>query len=419
MPSVRSARRTGETGYHRGVIRPDTATKHAADVSSMFDEVSPRYDLINDVLTVGNDRLWRVATTKAVAPRKGMRVLDLAAGTGTSSAALAAHGAHVVAADFSEGMLAEGRKRHSGNPLIEFVHADAMALPFEDNSFDAATISYGLRNISDPRAALAEMYRVVKPGGRIVIAEFSTPPAAIVRGPYTWYGRNVLPRIAGAINREAAEAYRYLNESIEAWPTQDELAAWLREAGFERVAYRNLTFGIVALHRGFVPRETAAARAAAAATQASAKPAAAKQAAETKQAAAAKPAAKKSAAAKPAAGKPAAKKSAAAKPAAAGPATAKPAAAKPAGAKPAAAKAEPQSGGAKSGGPKSAGAKAPGTKAAGAKPKAAGAKPAAEKKPAAAERPAAPKKSAASKPAASSQPSTTETGSSDATGGTP
>lgn len=359
-PHAISAQRTGETGYHRGVIRPDTATKHAADVSSMFDEVSPRYDLINDVLTVGNDRLWRVATTKAVAPRKGKRILDLAAGTGTSSAALAAHGAHVVAADFSEGMLAEGRKRHAGNELIEFVHADAMALPFEDNSFDAATISYGLRNISDPRAALAEMHRVVKPGGRIVIAEFSTPPAAIVRGPYAWYGRNVLPRIAGAINREAAEAYRYLNESIEAWPTQEELAGWLREAGFERVAYRNLTFGIVALHRGFVPREAPAAKKAAA-KQA---PASAKKA----PAAAKKPAAKK-AAAKSETAKPAAAKKSAAE--------SKPAAArKPAESKPA------------------------------------------ESKPAAAKKPAA-KKPAAKKPAASPQPSTTETGSSDATGGTP
>lgn len=222
----------------------------------MFDEVSPRYDLINDVLTLGNDRLWRMATSKALAPRKGMRVLDVAAGTGTSSAAFAKHGAQIVAVDFSEGMLAEGRRRHADNPLIEFVQGDATALPFADKSFDAATISYGLRNVEHPRVAIAEMKRVVKPGGRIVIAEFSTPPPPWLRALYRWYGRHLLPRIAGAINRQAAEAYRYLNDSIEQWPAQAELAAWMREAGLERVAYRNLSFGIVALHRGFVPRET-------------------------------------------------------------------------------------------------------------------------------------------------------------------
>ncbi|XPP27308.1 MAG: bifunctional demethylmenaquinone methyltransferase/2-methoxy-6-polyprenyl-1,4-benzoquinol methylase UbiE [Leucobacter sp.] len=237
------------------MTRPDTATKSAADVSTMFDEVSPRYDLINDVLSAGQSRLWRVAMTRALQPRKGMRVLDLAAGTGTSSAAIARHGAEVTAADFSEGMLAVGRERQAGNELIEFVHADATALPFEDDSFDAATISFGLRNVSDPRRALAEMRRVVRPGGRIVICEFSKPPAAAIRAPYAAYSRHVLPRVAGLLNGEAKEAYRYLNESIEAWPAQAELAAWLREAGLERVAYRNLSLGIVALHRGFVPRE--------------------------------------------------------------------------------------------------------------------------------------------------------------------
>lgn len=218
----------------------------------MFDEVSPRYDLINDVLTVGNDRLWRIATIRAIDPHPGMRVLDLAAGTGTSSAAIAKHGARVTAADFSEGMLAEGRRRHAGNELIDFVWADATNLPFEDDTFDAATISYGLRNVQDPRRALAEMRRVVRPGGRVVIAEFSTPSSQLIRAPYRLYGRHALPRIAGLINRSAAGAYRYLNESIEAWPDQQELAGWLVDAGFERVAYRNLTFGIVALHRGFV-----------------------------------------------------------------------------------------------------------------------------------------------------------------------
>ncbi|WP_336660355.1 class I SAM-dependent methyltransferase [Leucobacter sp. USHLN153] len=370
------------------MTRPDTATKHASDVSAMFDEVSPRYDLINDVLTVGNDRLWRVATTKAVAPRPGMRILDLAAGTGTSSAALAAHGAHVVAADFSEGMLAEGRKRHAGNKLIEFQWADATQLPFEDDSFDAATISYGLRNVNDPKAALAEMRRVVKPGGRVVIAEFSTPPSGFVRGPYAFYGRHVLPRVAGAINREAAQAYRYLNESIEAWPNQTELAAWMREAGLERVAYRNLTFGIVALHRGFVPREAPKPVTAEPAKPAAVKkPAAAKKPASAGSAAVSKPSGEK-----PAASKTSATKSAAVKQPEAG---MKPAAAtKPAAAKDPAAPKKPVS-------PKPAAAKDPAAPKKPVSPKPAAAKPAASKPAAkpAASMPAAPKP-AAPKPAA-------------------
>ncbi len=358
----------------------------------MFDEVSPRYDLINDVLTVGNDRLWRIATTRAIGPRKGMRILDLAAGTGTSSAALAAHGAQVVAADFSKGMLEEGRRRHAGNELIEFVWADATALPFDDDSFDAATISYGLRNVNDPRKALAEMRRVVKPGGRVVIAEFSTPPSPLVRGPYAFYGRHVLPRIAGLINREAAEAYRYLNESIEAWPDQDELGAWMREAGFERVAYRNLTLGIVALHRGFVrhePKQPAVPEPVATAAPA-AKPATADApAAAKKPAPAAKkpaPAPKKPAAAKaPAAKKPAAKKPApeAKKPA---PATKKPA---PAAKKPTTTKPATNAPTTKAPAAKAPAAKAPAAKKPAAK-KPAAAKPAA--KPVASANPSAPER---------------------------
>ncbi|MBN9613628.1 MAG: class I SAM-dependent methyltransferase [Actinobacteria bacterium] len=298
----------------------------------MFDEVSPRYDLINDVLSAGNSRLWRIAMTRALQPRKGMRVLDLAAGTGTASAAIAAHGAHVTAADFSEGMLEVGRERNAGNALIDFVFADATDLPFADDSFDAATISFGLRNVTDPRRAIAEMRRVVKPGGRIVICEFSQPTSAI-RAPYSWYSRHLLPRIAGAMNRSAEEAYRYLNESIEQWPAQEQLAGWLREAGLERVAYRNLTLGIVALHRGFVPRQLdAKVEAPAAKKPAARKPAAKKPAAKTA-------AAKKSAAKTPAAMTPAAKKPATArKPAAKATASAAKPAAKSSAKKPASAK---------------------------------------------------------------------------------
>ncbi len=224
----------------------------------MFDEVSPRYDLINDVLSVGQSRLWRHQVTRALNPHAGMRILDLAAGTGTSSAAIAKHGAHVTAADFSEGMLQVGRERQAGNALVDFVWADATALPFDDDAFDAATISFGLRNVNEPRRAMAEMLRVVRPGGAVVICEFSHPPAAAIRVPYEAYSRYALPHIAGLINRSAKGAYRYLNESIENWPGQEELASWMTAAGFESVKYRNLSAGIVALHRGYVPERAAA-----------------------------------------------------------------------------------------------------------------------------------------------------------------
>ena len=218
----------------------------------MFDAVAPRYDRANTVLSGGNDHLWRRATTRAVAPMPGERVLDLAAGTGTSSAALAAGGATVVAADFSPGMLDVGRRRLAGNDRVLFVEADAVDLPFSDGEFDATTISFGLRNVAEPRRALAEMYRVTRPGGRIVVCEFSHPPLRLVRAPYFRYLRSVLPRVANAVNGNAG-AYEYLGESIEQWPDQAELAAWLREAGYRDVAYRNLTLGVVALHRGTKP----------------------------------------------------------------------------------------------------------------------------------------------------------------------
>ena len=218
----------------------------------MFDEVAAHYDRTNALLSVGNASLWRLATTKAVNPQAGERILDIAAGTGTSSAALAHSGAHVVAADFSAGMIEVGRKRHAHNANIEFVQADATKLPFEDNEFDAVTISFGLRNVVEPKKALAEFYRVTKPGGRVVICEFSTPPLSLVRRSYFAYLNHVMPRVVRLASSNA-EAYDYLGESIAAWPTQPVLSGWLRTAGYSQVAYRNLTLGIVALHRGTKP----------------------------------------------------------------------------------------------------------------------------------------------------------------------
>jgi demethylmenaquinone methyltransferase/2-methoxy-6-polyprenyl-1,4-benzoquinol methylase len=226
--------------------------KDPARVAGMFDQVAARYDLTNVAMTVGNDALWRAATTRAVAPRAGERILDLAAGTASSSASLARSGAEIVAADFSPGMLAEGRRRHGHLRNLSFVQADATDLPFADGEFDAVTMSYGLRNVNEPRKAIAELLRVTRPGGRIVINEFSTPPSPLVRGFYRFYNAQVLPRVARAFGSNA-EAYDYLNESIAAWPDQRTLAAWLREAGWAEVAYRNLSFGMVALHRGVKP----------------------------------------------------------------------------------------------------------------------------------------------------------------------
>ncbi|MFD1715290.1 class I SAM-dependent methyltransferase [Amnibacterium flavum] len=215
----------------------------------MFDQVSSRYDRTNAILSVGNDSLWRAATTRAVAPKPGERILDLAAGTGTSSAALAASGAHVVAADFSDGMLEVGRRRHAGNPLLEFVHADALDLPFADDEFDAVTISFGLRNVEDPHRALAELFRVTAPGGRIVVCEFSTPTSAFLRAGHRVYLRTAMPLLS-KFSSSNAPAYDYLGDSILEWADQPTLAEWIREAGYEQVAYRNLTAGVVALHRG-------------------------------------------------------------------------------------------------------------------------------------------------------------------------
>jgi len=215
----------------------------------MFDGVARGYDRTNAVLSVGNAALWRLATVRAVDPQPGERVLDIAAGTGTSSAALAKSGAEVIALDFSAGMVEEGRKRH---PDLTFVQGDAMKLPFADGEFDAVTISFGLRNVQQPRVAIAEMRRVLKPGGRVVICEFSRPPLGVLRAGYHAYLRYVMPLVAGVASSNP-EAYRYLFESIREWPAQPELARWLRDAGFEGVGYRNLTWGVVALHRGRTP----------------------------------------------------------------------------------------------------------------------------------------------------------------------
>lgn len=215
----------------------------------MFDDVAEAYDRTNTILSAGASALWRWATVRALDLRAGDRVLDLAAGTGTSSSAIARTGARVTALDFSAGMVAVGRERH---PDITFVEGDAEQLPFADASFDAVTISFGLRNVHDPHRALAEARRVLIPGGRLVICEFTTPPNRLVRAAYFAYLHRVMPRVARLASSNPA-AYSYLFDSIRDWADQATLAGWVRDAGFTEVGYRNLTAGVVALHRGTAP----------------------------------------------------------------------------------------------------------------------------------------------------------------------
>ena len=223
--------------------------KAPTDGAAMFDDVAERYDLTNDVLALGQTRRWRSAVVDAVAPRPGERILDLAAGTGTSSVPFAAAGAIVVPTDFSLGMLGVGKRRQ---PFLPFVAGDGMRLPFRDAAFDAATISFGLRNIHDRMAGLRELLRVVRPGGRLVVCEFSHPTWAPFRTAYTEYLMKALPAVARRTSSNP-DAYVYLAESIRAWPDQRALAADIAAVGWGRVQYRNLTGGIVCLHRAVRP----------------------------------------------------------------------------------------------------------------------------------------------------------------------
>jgi len=218
--------------------------KDPDEVAAMFDGVAKRYDLVNDVLSLGRTKAWRKATTAIIAPKAGMVILDLAAGPGSSSEPLYKAGATVFATDFSEGMLAQGRK---ARPYLNFSKADALNLPFEANRFDVVTISYGLRNTVTYEKALIEALRVTKPGGRIVIAEFSQPTNRIFRTIYTKYLMRLLPAIAKKTSSNP-DAYVYLAESIRAWPDQAALAESLKKAGWSNVSWKNLTFGVVAVH---------------------------------------------------------------------------------------------------------------------------------------------------------------------------
>ena len=219
--------------------------KLPADVQRMFDAVARRYDLTNDVLSLGQDRRWRREVIDAVDARPGQLVLDLAAGTGTSSEPFAQLGATVVPCDFSLGMLRVGKQ---ARPDLPFTAGDGTRLPFADDTFDAVTISFGLRNIVDPMAGLRELLRVTRPGGRLVVCEFSHPSNQAFRTVYLEYLMKALPALARAVS-SSPDAYVYLAESIRAWPDQAELAAQIEGAGWSGVEWRDLSGGIVALHR--------------------------------------------------------------------------------------------------------------------------------------------------------------------------
>jgi demethylmenaquinone methyltransferase / 2-methoxy-6-polyprenyl-1,4-benzoquinol methylase len=252
--------------------------KRPGDVAAMFDAIAGRYDLLNDLLSMGQVRLWRRVVARITGARPGERVLDLAAGTGTSSLTFTATGADCVACDFSIGMLRAGQARArgvwgGGQPFprgvrgdgsprkgeqggsggdrppgqLGFVAGDALRLPFRDGAFDAVTISFGLRNVADPVAGLAEMRRVTRPGGRLVVCEFSAITIAPADMLYRRYLLHVLPAIARRAARNP-EAYEYLAESIVDWPAQRELAGLIKTAGWSAVRWRNLSLGAVAVH---------------------------------------------------------------------------------------------------------------------------------------------------------------------------
>jgi demethylmenaquinone methyltransferase / 2-methoxy-6-polyprenyl-1,4-benzoquinol methylase len=242
--------------------------KRPGEVSAMFDRVADRYDLMNDVLSLGQDRWWRRIVARTVGARPGELVLDLAAGTGTSSRTFAADGATCVACDFSLGMLQVGARRQRPTQescpaagaagaagragQVRFVAGDALDLPFRDQAFDAVTISFGLRNVADPGAALSEMLRVTRPGGRLVVCEFGHLPWPRVNTLYESYLATALPMVARRLSG-SPEAYDYLAESIKDWPAQPELARRMAGAGWSAVRWRNLSLGVVALHQARRP----------------------------------------------------------------------------------------------------------------------------------------------------------------------
>lgn len=225
-------------------------------VAGVFHSVAAKYDLMNDLMSFGIHRIWKRFTIDCCAVRSGQKILDLAGGTGDLTAKfsrLVGDEGEVILADINESMLKVGRDKLRDMGLISnigYVQANAEALPFPDNYFDCITISFGLRNVTDKDKALRSMFRVLKPGGRLLVLEFSKPQYNLLNKAYDAYSFHILPKIGDAIVQDP-ESYRYLAESIRMHPDQNTLKAMMTEAGFDDVNYYNLTGGIVALHRGF------------------------------------------------------------------------------------------------------------------------------------------------------------------------
>ncbi|MBM1220496.1 bifunctional demethylmenaquinone methyltransferase/2-methoxy-6-polyprenyl-1,4-benzoquinol methylase UbiE [Ponticoccus sp. SC2-23] len=227
----------------------------AGRVQGVFTSVASRYDLMNDVMSGGVHRLWKDAMMDWLAPRPGQRLLDVAGGTGDISFRFldrAGYG-HATVLDLTESMLVEGRKRAEAAKMggaLDWVVGDAMALPFDDNSFDVYTISFGIRNVTRPQDALSEAFRVLRPGGRLMVLEFSQLPNPLMQKAYDLYSFNVIPAMGQVITNDRA-SYQYLVESIRRFPDQETFLGMIREAGFENAKFRNLTMGVAALHSGW------------------------------------------------------------------------------------------------------------------------------------------------------------------------
>ncbi|MCY4335010.1 MAG: bifunctional demethylmenaquinone methyltransferase/2-methoxy-6-polyprenyl-1,4-benzoquinol methylase UbiE [Litoreibacter sp.] len=227
----------------------------AGMVHGVFTNVASKYDIMNDVMSGGIHRLWKDAMMDWLAPRAGQRLLDVAGGTGDISFRFLrrAGQAEAVVLDMTESMLIEGRKRAEAEAFsdqLDWIVGDAMALPFDDNSFDVYTISFGIRNVTRIEEALSEAFRVLRPGGRLMVLEFSQLPNEMMQKAYDLYSFNVIPAMGQAIAGDR-DSYQYLVESIRQFPDQDRFASMIKQAGFEQVSYRNMTFGVAALHSGW------------------------------------------------------------------------------------------------------------------------------------------------------------------------